>query len=302
VKDQLPDWLQELLASCPHTGEGVHPWLFRVTRQLHWHMGIEEMADLLESATANCGRVVTRREIMDAIRNSIASAWTPAGKWSPGVCSTPRWPEVDQEKRKAVIASGLGLVDLWEASTIRFDDSDAHTEEIIDRLFPGSNPLLCCGLSKKVFDTKPREEWRGELSTLQLIVPSAMSAITGRTKDGRESKHTEDNTGPRWELVVEFDQGTIDEHAALLWHLADYAPLVCAVHSGGKSLQGWFFTHQSQPLEKIEKFFRYAVSLGADPATWPRSQFVRMPDGLRDNGKRQTVFYLNFKPLEVITQ
>jgi hypothetical protein len=48
----------------------------------------------------------------------------------------------------------------------------------------------------------------------------------------------------------------------------------------------------------VGKFFRYAVSLGADRATWTRCQFVRMPDGARDNGSRQTVFYLNFKPLE----
>src|SRR5690349_17937377 len=33
--------------------------------------------------------------------------------------------------------------------------------------------------------------------------------------------------------------------------------------------------------------FAYAVSLGADPATWTRSQFVRMPGGRRDNGKVQ---------------
>ena len=38
---------------------------------------------------------------------------------------------------------------------------------------------------------------------------------------------------------------------------------------------------------------RYAVSLGADRATWTRSQFVRMPDGTRDNGKRQTVYFFN---------
>jgi hypothetical protein len=53
-----------------------------------------------------------------------------------------------------------------------------------------------------------------------------------------------------------------------------------------------------QPDEKVARFFRYAVSLGADPATWTRSQFVRVPDGTRDNGRRQTVFFLNFKPLE----
>lgn len=99
-------------------------------------------------------------------------------------------------------------------------------------------------------------------------------------------------------LVVEFDRGTPDEHAALLTHLASFAPMVCTVHSGGRSLHGWFLVH-GQSDEKVLRFFRYAISLGADPATWTRSQFVRMPDGLRDNGKRQTVFFLNFNSLEV---
>jgi len=37
----------------------------------------------------------------------------------------------------------------------------------------------------------------------------------------------------------------------------------------------------------------YAVSLGADSATWTKSQFVRMPDGTRENGKRQEILYFN---------
>jgi hypothetical protein len=97
--------------------------------------------------------------------------------------------------------------------------------------------------------------------------------------------------------VCEFDSGEVDDHAALLIHLGGYAPLVCAVHSGGKSLHGWFYV-RGQLDEKMLRFFRYAVSLGADPATWTRSQFVRMPDGVRDDGKRQTVFFLNFRSLE----
>ena len=124
-----------------------------------------------------------------------------------------------------------------------------------------------------------------------------MSAVTGLTQEGRESKHALSNTGPRRFLVAEFDQGTLDEHAALLVHLAGFAPLVCVAHSGGKSLHGWFYVH-GQPEGRVLKLFRYAVSLGADDATWTPSQFVRMPDGLRDNGRHQTVFYLSFKPLE----
>jgi hypothetical protein len=167
---------------------------------------------------------------------------------------------------------------------------------VIDLLFPG-NPLLCCGQSKSVFDTKPRENWRGKLSGLQLIVPSQMSAPKGRKKNPEEgedplSPHTLDNTGPRCFLVVEFDSGTTDQHATLLLHLASYGPLVLVVHSGGKSLHGWFYC-AGQPEDKLLRFMRYSVSLGADPATWTRSQFVRMPDGTRDIGKRQTIFYFN---------
>ena len=124
-----------------------------------------------------------------------------------------------------------------------------------------------------------------------------MSAITGKTKAGRESKHTLNNTGPRRFLVCDFDQGSLDDHAALLRHLGGYAALVCALHSGGKSLHGWFFVH-GQPQERVLRFFRYAVSLGADPKMWGPSQFCRMPDGLRADGSRQRVFFLNFKSLE----
>jgi hypothetical protein len=238
---------------------------------------------------------VSRAEIISAVQNSLPCAWQPKGNAAP-VQSAARWPRINQEQREAIVRDNGGLADLWDLSRPRIEDNAQHTEEIIDRLFPG-NSLLCCGKSNSVFDTKPRDDWRGELSALALIVPSPMSAVTGTTKDGKESKHTLANTGARRFLICEFDTGSPDEHAALLLHLGTFAPLICAVHSGNRSLHGWFYVH-GQPDAKIEKFFRYAVSLGADRATWTRSQFVRMPDGTRDNGNRQTVFFLNFKPLE----
>jgi len=100
------------------------------------------------------------------------------------------------------------------------------------------------------------------------------------------------NTGERHFLIVEFDTGTTDEHAALLLHLAGRAPLTLAVFSGSKSLHGWFYC-AGVAEEKVSRFFRYAVSLGADRATWTRCQLVRMPDGLRDDGNKQTVYFFN---------
>jgi hypothetical protein len=293
---ELPPFLLDLLRAPPRAGEGVHPWLFRVARQLHAHLPAGEIVRLLESQVATCGRHVSRKEIEDAVRNSICCAWQPS---PPRAIQKPaaRWPAVNQEQRDAIIRDGGGLADLWELSPIRIEDSRPHTEEIIDRLFP-PDALLCCGKSNSAFETRLREQWRGELSRLALIVPSPMVARTGLTKEGKESAHALSNTGLRRFLVVEFDTGTTDEHAALLVHLAAYAPLICAVHSGGKSLHGWFHI-SGQPDAKVEKFFRYAVSLGADSRLWTRSQFCRMPDGTRDSGARQTVFFLNFRPLEI---
>jgi hypothetical protein len=125
-----------------------------------------------------------------------------------------------------------------------------------------------------------------------LIVPSPMTARIGLTQDGKESAHALEITGARRFLVIEQDSGTVDVQAAVLLHLADWAPLALAVHSGSKSIHGWFYC-AGQPEEKLQSFMRYAVSLGADSATWTRSQFVRMPGGARDNGKRQTIFFFN---------
>jgi hypothetical protein len=282
----LPRWAADIIANPPKSGEGFHRWLFRAAHAL-WKCGREEyeIKALLENAANTCGRCVTEREIEDALRNSRTAAFQSAH------FQQRRWPAVNIEQRDAIIRDGGGLVDLWEISPIRFEDKGPHTEDIIDQLFPADS-FLCCGKSHSEFDTKPREQWRGQLSELQLIVPNAMSAMTGITRDGRISKHALSNTGPRFFLIIEFDTGTADDHAALLLHLAERAPLALAVHSGAKSLHGWFYC-RGRTDARLESFIRYAVSLGADAATWTPSQFVRMPDGMRENGQGQAVYFFN---------
>lgn len=295
----LPKFLRDALASPPRAGEGVHGWLFSQARQLIPHMPEEEIIELLGRCVADCGRPVPRREIEEAVRDAHRCAWRPSKEsGAPPPPAQRKWPEVNHDQRRAIIHDGCGLVDLWEMSPARFDDDRQHTSEIIERLFPSDEALLCCGQSKSVFDTKRRREWRNlELERSQFVVPSAMSSVTGLTQDGKESKHALSNTGSRRFLVVEFDTGLIDGHAALLHHLRQWGPLVLGVHSGGKSLHGWFFVG-GQDEAKVLKFFRYACSLGADPRMWTRSQFSRMPGGTRDNGERQSVFFFNPKPLE----
>jgi hypothetical protein len=43
----------------------------------------------------------------------------------------------------------------------------------------------------------------------------------------------------------------------------------------------------------LRAFFSLAVECGGDPVLWGRSQFVRMPDGRRENGVIQRAYYFN---------
>ena len=126
-----------------------------------------------------------------------------------------------------------------------------------------------------------------------LVVPSPMTSKFGQTQDGKPSQHTLDSTGARRFLVAEFDSGGLDEHAAVIWHLRKFLPLVMVLHSGGKSLHAWW-NCGGFPEERLLRFFRYAVSLGADPPTWTRSQFVRVPQGWREDKQAvQAVHFFN---------
>jgi hypothetical protein len=154
---KLPPFLRELLDTPPRAGEGVHAWLFNVARQLHAHLPAGEIITLLESKVANCGRAVFHAEIISAVQNSLPCAWQQSQRTPerPGA----KWPDVNQKQRAAIVRDGGGLADLWELSPVRIEDNRQHTEEIVDKLFPG-NPLLCCGKSISTFDTKPRTEER----------------------------------------------------------------------------------------------------------------------------------------------
>jgi hypothetical protein len=182
----LPQFVRELLASPPRRGHGLNLWFYRVARVLHPFRDSAEIIELLRAATA--GERVKPSEIERAVERSKATAWKP-GPTPQGATQASAWPKVNAEQREAAIASGAGLVDLWEISPVGFEDNKSHTEEIIDTLFPG-DPLLCAGRSNYEFATRSRSEWQGQLAALPLIVPSPMTARVGRTQEGKDGAHT----------------------------------------------------------------------------------------------------------------
>jgi hypothetical protein len=296
--NELPQFLRDLLASPPRSGDqggGVHRWMFRVARHLHTHRSFDDSFALLRACVEDCGRTVPEQEIWDAIKHSQLVAWRPqhAAGADHESESGRRWPPVNAKWRATIIRDyACSVYDWWESSPVRYEDSGSHAEEILPVLFP-NNPLVCIGWQKNAALTDHLSAFRGELGTLQFIVPSPMSKPTGSTQEGRASPRCLDNTAPRRFLVVEFDSSSEDDQASLLAYLTTRGPLVLVMFSGGKSLHAWFCC-TTHPEERVQSFMSEAVKLGADPATWTPCQFVRMPDGTRDTGRQQTVLY--FRP------
>ena len=235
---------------------------------------------------------------------------------APAVTSLPAWPERDHERILSLLKDSFtSLMDLEALSPVRPAGlTDPYA--IIDTLFLSCgepDPWLCFAGSPTTAATRRRSEWQGHLERARFIVPNPMTGPKGKTQDGRDSVRCLANTGPRRFIVVECDfseagdgplfaylretGGTVaDLCAAVICHLAEFAPLVMVVSSGGKSLHGWFSV-LNQPETDLRRFMRWACLFGADKATWSRCQLVRMPCGTRDNGRPQSVHFFDTNPL-----
>jgi hypothetical protein len=267
------------LPPCPEAGRGVHRWLFICCLRLDAHeIDPERWEAILEPlATRSLGP----GEVQKCAETLSRGAYV----------TSPRWPGIN-EPLLAKVMAGTGSMSTLAAFNPGGGGMHDNPREILAQLYP-NEALLCCGASNRTFTTRSLTEWEPELlKKLQFIVPNPMIARQGKTQSGWLSAHCLEATGPKVYQVVEFDQGALDDHAKILLYLKQFAPLVMVVHSGGKSLHGWFDV-ANNPEKLRELFFERAVSLGADRATWTRSQFVRMPGGLRDNGNIQRVIYFD---------
>jgi hypothetical protein len=304
-------------------GSGGHDATFKAATVLLHGFALDQpgaLALLRSWNNTHCQPPWTEHELQHKIRSAAGSP--PRGKqrgWLLGNVTIntstathihkvrPTWPSRDYRKILEIGREGFGVADLYHDSPIWPEEMTA--EDFVDELFPG-NPILCVGDRVNTAVTDHREKLRGTMTRRQFIVPSAMKALKGKTRDGRGSARCLENTGTRRFIVIECDfapgrdseedellkdlaaiEITIaDLSAAIIARLAEVAPLVMAVWSGSKSVHGWFAV-RGQTEHQLKKFTRYAVSIGGDHATWTLCQFVRMPQGTRDTGTSQVVYY-----------
>lgn len=290
--------------------QGGRNKLWRAARTVcECELEIETGYEILEKDfNPRCEPPWSERELWEALGDAYA-------RGDVRLPSKPSLPDSDFALRDKVCKNIVSEEKLSALAPPPTEEPDP--DFYLDALFGEGNPLLCLAKTQKLAETKRRKDWIDNLEGIQFIVPSPMSARTGcRKKDGRESSRTEDNTGPRKYLVIEFDLVEKDKKgkdtwdalfirsmmergcsirdisATLLAHLATKGPLVLVVSSGGKSLHGWFRV-EGKPECEVRPFFEYACRLGADQRLWTSCQLVRLPDGIRDNGAQQNVIFFN---------
>lgn len=268
--------------------DGINVWILEA---LHWlrREGVSagDAAQRIAAYDGSLRRPFTRNEITRAVARAydvkIDRSALPSRK-----VELPSWNR--EETARIYTQSGTTAVDLTVSSPIA-DPQMVSTTEILAALFPDPAGLICVGKTAYDFTTAPlmdhKHLWRS-----QFVAPAYMSALTGITQDGKTSAHCKANTGPRRYIVCDFDSPPPEEHAAIVEHLAKFRPLTLALSTGGKGLHAWFPVTASANDDRL--FWRLCIALGADPALYKNpSQFVRMPNGTRANGKRQYCVYLN---------
>lgn len=268
------------ISPCPDSGEGVHKWIYHVC------CVFLEAGNSVEDVEGYCEEHATRALQINEVSNACSSLK------KTGVTKRKSWEKPQPEyvafvKRTAEGGLYQSLVN--RLTLTRAEEIDCYGAL---KLLFGENTLLCCGADQSKFRTAPLYFFKDKCEGLQFVVPSPMSSVWAETQGGDRSQHTLNNTGPRKYLVVEFDKGEHADHAAFLHNLHRIIPITMVVHSGNKSLHGWFHVEGMSETKQVS-FFDEATKLGADTATWNKSLFVRMPDGTREKGKRQSILYFN---------
>jgi hypothetical protein len=223
--------------------------------------------------------------------------------------STTKWPEPEPALIESIGQAFATRTLAWWESISPAQVSEPG--EVLPMLFP-PKALVCYGPKENVhYVHELGDDFYQIACHMQHVVPNPATApyIELERLGGKRSLKCVENFPERRFLIIEFDpknfdpdnklsqQELLDLQAAFHAHLeAEWAPLGLLVYSGHVSLHGWYPCLGVDEC-KVLAFLRHACRLGADHYLSARSFFTRMPGGVHENGKRQTIHYLNPKTL-----
>ena len=285
------------LAAAPQAG-GTHQWLAQVASGVCHVLTPEKCAAYLRRCcdVHVAHRPVPAREISAAVAFAYGSAVSSGQSAVNYGRRAIEWPAASAEAIGHVLGETAPLFDGVTSTGLQPGD-------VLPLLFrPGE--LVCTGAESERAVVRPVEAALADADRVQFICVNPMKGFSAVNFSGRASARCQNNVSVRRYLVAEFDDVSLGKEgqARLVTALAEKAPLVMVVDSGGKSLHAWFHV-EAMARQDQARFFAMACLLGADPTRWDICGWLRMPGGLRVKADgtrvRQKILYWDGWFLEV---
>jgi hypothetical protein len=281
----------ERLSAAPEPG-GTHRWLAQAASGVSRTVTPERCFTFLRRC---CDVHVAHRRVPDREIEAAVEFASGGGAPAAGAVTFGRqaieWPAPNAD----VIARLLASVDpVFDGET----STGLRPADVLPLLFrPGE--LVCTGAESERAVVRPVEAAVADADGLQFICVNPMRGPAAMNHAGRASARCQNNVRGRRFLVAEFDDAALGKRgqAQLATALAEKAPLVMAVDSGGKSVHAWFYVEGMARRDQA-RFFAVACLLGADATRWDICGWLRMPGGTRvkADGTRARQRILYFKP------
>jgi hypothetical protein len=309
--------MAKINSEAPHAGGGLHDWILETTRILCASMEAEEVYQVVLAKCEGKGRPegILIGEIREAIigANRVYDA-NPWMRDRVGRHKQRGWQLAPLEQRIAVMSDGyrrrrgltpekewVNKVDeqlveralkkkLPRLTPIKIGGKEK--ENLLCKLYGGLNFNLCISRgSWEYSNTQPINWWlKRDLSKYSHMIatPFRVQGTGGRYRRFEVA-------GERMWLIIEFDQGSIEEQLRKLFWLDQISPrwaLTLAVWSGHRSVHGWFFCYGYRE-QTVKEFFLTATKIGADGALRRSVQITRLPMGTNlTTGERQEILHL----------
>ena len=283
----------DCLVVAPQAG-GTHRWLAQAASGVSHALTPEKCGEFLRRCcdVHVAHRPVPEREISAAVgfaygerdQRSEVGGQVNYGR------KAIEWPAANAEAIAGVLATVAPVFDGKTSTGLRPAD-------VLPLLFR-SGELVCTGVDSERAVVRPVEAAVAVSDGLQFICVNPMRGAMAMNHVGRPSPRCQNNVALRRSLVAEFDDAALGKRgqAQLVTALAERAPLVMAVDSGGKSVHAWFFV-EGMARQDQARFFALACLLGADATRWDICGWLRMPGGTRlkaDGSRaRQRILYFN---------
>jgi hypothetical protein len=283
----------ELLAEAPAAG-GTHRWLAQAASGLCRVLTAEACASFLRQC---CEMHVTHRQVPEreiaaavglAYGRAVGSGQLAVGSRVNYGRRALTWPEAEAELIANVTAYAIPLFD-------GVTETGHTAADVLPKLFRPGEPVCTGAVSERAL-VRPVEAAVTDADRMQFICVNPMRGAEALNKVGKPSARCQSNVAVRRYLVAEFDDPGLTklQQAQLASALAESAPLVMAVDSGGKSVHAWYRV-EAMARQDQARFFALACALGADSTRWDICGWLRMPGGLRvkaDGSRvRQRILY-----------